>query len=392
MSTRKKLPIPQIGAGYCPEMGTTPESRAQWFRQMREKQPVRYRADPGFWEVFRYEDVEQVLKDYHAFSVEYTRRPGRPNFDGIGNTDPPRHRQLRSLVSQVFSARHIAELAPRISTIADELLDPVLADGAMDFAQQFAFPFTVRVLAELLGIPQEDYQLFQRWAYQLVDLLPHPDDPDHSELGAYLSAQIAQQAKEPRGGLISSLLQASLDGEQLSPEHIASICEGLLLSGSVPPAALLNAVIGRFNQKPEIYAELRHDPVLIPGAIEEVLRHDVPSNQPRLVKQKTTLYGQKINEGEVILAWMGSANFDETHFTDPDHFDIRRAPNPHLTFGYGIHTCLGAPLVRMEGKITLEKLLASTQDIRSDPNKPIEYLDPRIGLIYRLPILFTSSH
>ena len=392
MGSRKKLPLSQIAAGYCEEMGSTPESRAQWFRQMREKQPVRYRADPGFWEVFRYEDVERVLKDTNAFSVEFTRREGRTNFDLIGNTDPPRHRQMRNLASQAFSIRHVAELAPRISAIADELLEPVLAAGSMDFAQQFAYPFPVRVLAELLGIPQEDSQLFQRWAYQLIDLLPHPDDPNHSALRTYLSAQLDQQTKEPRGGLISSMLQASLDGERLSREHIAAIIEGLLIAGCIPPAALFNAAINRFNKQPEIYAELRSDPALIPGALEEVLRYDPPSNQPRLVKQKTALCGQEMHEEEIVLAWMGSANFDESRFAHPERFDIRRSSNPHLTLGYGIHSCLGAPLVRIEGKIMLEKLLARMQDIRSDPNKPIEYMEPRLGMIYRLPILFTPSH
>ncbi len=389
MNTRKQLDIP-LTAGFREEMGSTPESRAIWFRTMQETQPIRYRTDGKFWEVFRYEDVQRVLADHATFSVHYIRLAGRPDVDSMSNTDPPAHRQLRNLVSQAFTPRYIARLAPRIRVIVDDLLNQVSATGNMDIAQQFAYLFPVRVIAEMLGVPPEDQEQFRRWSYQLLGVLPHPDDPEHSELAQYFSVLLDQRQKEPRDDLMSALLAAEVDGERMSREQVRALCELLLLAGNVTTTMLISHTFHRFIRQPKIVDTLRQEPSLIPTALEEVLRYEFSSsNMLRLVKRTTTLAGREIKEGEVVMAWLAAANFDESYFPHAEQFDIRRSFNPHLTFGYGVHYCLGAPLARLEGKIALESMLQRMRDIRSDPEHPMQYLEPKLDIIWRLPILFT---
>src|SRR5262249_53059261 len=149
--------------GFSEEMGSSPETRATWYRNMQEKQPIRYRDQPGVWEVFRYDDVQRVLTDHSLFSVEITRMEGLADNETISALDPPRDRQIRSLVSQAFTPRRVEKLSPRIHSLVDGLLDQVIATGKMDLAQQLAFPFPILVVAEMLGIPPADHELFRRW-------------------------------------------------------------------------------------------------------------------------------------------------------------------------------------------------------------------------------------
>ena len=391
MSARKELNIP-LTAGFQAEMGNTSESRAAWFHSMQETQPIRYRSNGGFWEVFRYDDVQHVLTDHATFSVHYIRLAGRPDVDSMSNTDPPAHRQLRNLVSQAFTPRYIARLAPRIQAIVDELLEKIGTSSSIDISQQFAYLFPIRVIAEMLGVSSEDQEQFRRWSYQLLGVLPHPNDPNHDELAQYFMALLDRRQKEPQDDLMSALLAVEVDGERMSREQVRLLCELLLLAGNVTTTMLINHTFHRFLKQPEIVDELRQTPSLIPGALEEVLRYEFSSsNMVRLVKQPTVLSGQELKEGDVVMAWLGAANFDERYFPHPEHFDIRRSPNPHITFGYGAHYCLGAPLARLEGKIALERMLVHMRDIRPDPERSIQYLEPKLDFIWRLPILFTPS-
>jgi cytochrome P450 len=389
MNSRKRTVVsPTIG--FSTEMGSNPETRAKWYRDMQKRQPIRYRKDSGIWEVFRYDDVQRVLTDHAFFSVEFARMEGLADDEPISAIDPPRHRQIRSLVSQAFTPRRVASLATRIRSLVDGLLDQVIATGKVDLAQQFAFPFPIMVIAEMLGIPPEEHELFRRWSYQLLGILPHPDDPENSEMKNYLSAQLDERSKAPHDDLISALVQAEVDGERLSRKQVVAICQGLLTAGSFTTTLLLTHAFFRFDKQPEIFSDLRSDLTLIPEALEEVLRYEFSfAHLARLVKHDMTFLGQELKAGEIILAWAGAANFDEAYFPDAERFDIRRHPNPHLSFGHGIHFCLGAPLARLEGKIALERILERMENIQVDPDGTVEYLDRRLDLISRLPLLFT---
>jgi cytochrome P450 len=386
---RKHLDIP-LRKLLHPEMGQTPEERAAWFHKMQETRPISFQAEYDLWEVFRYADIQRVLLEHETFSSEYVRIAGLPDVDDLGNTDPPRHQQLRTLVSKVFTPRSISQLAPRITAIVDNLLDKVIMDGHMDIARQFAFPLPVLMIAELLGIPAKDKDRFIRWSYQLMGAMPNPHDPNYKELTDYFREILIQREKDPRDDLLSALLLAEAAGEHLTRDEVIAIGATLLLAGHITTTMLITHAIHRFDRHPEIYDALRADFSLIPGALEEVLRYEFSmSNLIRLVKRDTTLGGQPMKKGQVVLAWVGAANFDEMVFPHSDQFDIRRSPNPHVTFGYGVHVCLGAPLARLEGKIAFERILERMQDIRCDAQNSARFMQTT-SFIQSLPIFFAA--
>jgi len=372
------------------EMGRTPEENAAWFRKMQETRPVSFQPEYNLWEVFRYEDIQRILLEHETFSCEYVRIEGLPDADDLGNTDPPRHQQLRTLVSKVFTPRSISQLAPRITAIVDRLLDRVMMDGCMDIAMVFAFPLPVLMIADLLGVPPEDKDRFIRWSYQLMGAIPNPHDPNYKELTDYFRELLIQRENDPRDDLMSALLTAEAAGEHLTRDEVIAICATLLMAGHITTTMLITLAIRRFDRKPEIYDALRADPSLIPGALEEVLRYDFStSHLIRLVKRDTVLGGQPIKKGQIVAAWTAAANFDETVFPHSDQFDIRRSPNPHITFGHGVHVCLGAPLARLEGKIAFERILERMEDIRCDSQNPAGFMQ-QSSFIQSLPILFKA--
>lgn len=384
---RRHLDIPPRRL-FRKEMGGTTESRAAWYRHMQETEPICFHPEYDLWEVFRYKDVEQVLLDYGTFSSEFVRIAGLPDVDDLGNTDPPRHQQLRGLVAKVFTPRSIAQLEPRVTALVDRFLDRVVASGRMDIAEHLAFPLPVQIIAEMLGVPSEDQASFRRWSYQLMGALPNADDPNFRELHSYFEEMVNIRAREPREDIMSALLAAEADGQYLTREEVISLSVTLLLAGHITTTMLINRGIHRFTQEPGVLETLRAQPELIPGAVEEVLRYEFSSsNLLRLVRRDTTLGGKQLKEGQVVLVWTAAANFDETVFPDALRFDIRRSPNPHLTFGYGVHHCLGAPVGRLEGRIAFERLLARLEDIRLDPERPPRLMGPT-NFVQSLPILF----
>jgi cytochrome P450 family 109 len=373
------------------EMGSTTEERAAWYRHMQATEPLCFHPEYNLWEVFRYRDVERVLLDYGTFSSEFVRIVGLPDIDDLGNTDPPRHQQLRGLVAKVFTPRSIAQLEPRITTLVEELLDKVVATGQMDVAEHLAFSLPVQIIAEMLGVPPQDQARFRRWSYQLMGALPNPDDPNYRELLNYFQEMVSNRAREPREDIISALLTAEANGEYLTRDEVISLSVTLLLAGHITTTMLINRGIYRFLQEPGVIETLSAQPELIPGAVEEVLRYEFSSaNLLRLVRRDTILGDQQLKKGQVVIAWTAAANFDEAIFPDALRFDIRRSPNPHLTFGYGVHHCLGAPVGRLEGRIAFERILARLHDIRLNPDRSPRLMGPT-NFIQSLPILFNST-
>ena len=387
---RRHLDIPPRRL-FRKEMGSTVEERAIWYRQMQATEPICFHPEYNMWEVFLYKDVERVLLDYGAFSSEYVRIAGLPDIDDLGNTDPPRHQQLRGLVAKVFTPRSISQLEPRISSLVEKFLNRVMAVGRMDIAEHLAFPLPVQIIAEMLGVPPEDQANFRRWSYQLMGAIPNPDDPSYRELLNYFQEMVNIREREPREDIISALLAAEANGQHLTRDEVISLSVTLLLAGHITTTMLISRGIYRFIKEPGVFEALRAHPDLIPGAVEEVLRYEFSSsNLLRIVRHDTTLNGQQLKEGQVVLAWTAAANFDESVFSDALRFDIRRSPNPHLTFGYGVHHCLGAPVGRIEGRMAFEQILARMDDIRLDPEHPPRLMGPT-NFIQSLPILFTPA-
>jgi cytochrome P450 len=360
-----------------------------WYQRMRETRPVYYDEEHHTWSVFRYEDVRRVLTDYETFSSQMM---GGAHLLGasIINLDPPRHRKLRSLVTQAFTPRAIAGMAPRITTIVHELLDQAAPRNRMDIIEDLAYPLPVIVIAEMLGVPTRDRARFKLWSDLIVGTNDGGGAAYQQEMREYFISMLEQRRREPQNDLLTALQEAQIDGERLSVDEMVSFCLLLLVAGNITTTNLIGNAILSFHEHPQALEQLYADPGLLPGAIEEVLRYRSPvSRMFRLSVSEAVVGGQRIEPGQLVIAWIGSANRDPEVFPDAESFDIRRAPNPHIAFGHGIHFCLGAPLARLEAKIALEAILERFQNIRITQDEPLEPLsDVILHGFRRVPIAF----
>ncbi|MGH4007612.1 MAG: cytochrome P450 [Pseudonocardiaceae bacterium] len=369
----------------------------------------RYSSAPhGARQVFSYADVARILSDPATFSSDTTvafdnPQPDLDLFDkgNIVTKDPPRHRELRTLVSQVFTPRVVAALAPRITEITTSLLDAQGDTDRFDLVDALAYPLPITVIAELLGVPAQDQPRFRAWAevlfnQQTVDATTVPTEellnaiaPTMCEMNEYLLEHIRHRRRQPADDLIGKLTTAEVDGERLADEEIVGFAGVLLLAGHVTTTALLGNAVLCFDHHPEAAAAVRADRHLLPAAIEEVLRYRSPF--PRLGRVTTTdteIGGHSVPAGQLVIPWIAAANRDAARFPEPDRFDVHRNTTGHLAFGHGIHFCIGAPLARLEAKIALNILLERYHDIAVDAAGPIEFHNPwQMISVKRLPLL-----
>ena len=364
-----------------------------WFEEMRTQHPVFYDERTRIWQVFRYEDVLAVLTDYARFSSQAYELMGGFLSNTLIAKDPPDHRKLRNLVNQAFTPRAVTRLSDRITQITQELLDQVRLQGKMDIVSDIAFPLPAKVIAELLGVPSEDWNIFQRWARV------GGSDPATSrqadgqsmqeEMFDYFSALLEERRRTPREDLISSLSTAEVDGERLSQSELVSFCTLLLAAGQETTKNLIANATVCLTDHPDTMERLIHEPALMPTAIEEILRYLPPVwFLFRQTKSDVELAGQHIPANQAVLAWTASANRDPARFPDPDRFDIEREPNRHLAFGHGIHFCVGAPLARLEAKIALPMMLQQLRGLRRVEGVPITVHTGIVFVIRSLPVTF----
>ena len=366
-----------------------------WYRTMRETAPAFRDPRLGSWSVFRYDDVQRVLSDHSTFSSRFMGGDSTENPIGASliGTDPPRHRLLRSLVTQAFTPRKIAQLEPRIRAITAELLDRAAPNGRMDLVGDFSDPLPVIVIAELLGIPSADRDRFKRWSDALVTGQGSGYGGSQREMAEYFLRMIEQKRRAPGDDLISGLLTAEVEGERLSQTDLLGFCILLLVAGNETTTNLLGNAVLSFDERPEVYEELHESPDLLPDAIEEVLRYRSPvQSMFRTVVKDTEVGGQRLRAGEPAIAWIGSANRDEAQFADPERLDIHRSPNRHIAFGHGIHFCLGAPLARLEARVALGMLIERCRDLRVVPGAPLEVMDSMVVYgVKHLPVTFEPA-
>jgi len=363
-----------------------------WFKMMRESAPVYHDPRRGNWSVFSYNDVQRVLSEHSVFSSQFNDS-GQPLDASMISIDPPRHRQMRSLVTLAFTPRTIARLEPRISEIVNELLDRVTPQGQMDVINDLSYPLPVIVIAELLGIPLKDRERFKLWSDQFVGAAPSSGNDPQEEMSDYFKWVIEQRRKEPEDDLISALLAAQIDGKHLTEQELLGFCVLLLVAGNETTTHLIGNAIWCFDDHPATWAELRANPALLPDAIEEVLRYRSPVKLMfRITAQDTRIGDKDIPAGTGVTAWIGSADRDEAQFPNAETFDIHRTPNRHLAFGYGIHFCLGAPLARLESKIALGIMLKRFSNIQRDRDIELEPVSAFIlhGLKH-MPVVFEKS-
>ena len=364
-----------------------------WFEEMRKHNPVFKDERTRFWQVFRYEDVLAILTDYSRFSSQAYEFMGGFLKNSLIAKDPPDHRKLRNLVNQAFTPKAVARLSDRITQITQELLDEVRLQGKMDIVSDIAFPLPAKVIAELLGVPPEDWNIFQRWArVESSDPASSRQESGQSmqvEMFNYFSDLLEKRRRAPREDLISSLSVAEVDGERLSEPELLSFCTLLLAAGQETTKNLITNVIVCLTDHRESMERLINEQALMPTAIEEILRFLPPVwFLFRQTKTDVELAGQHIPANQVVLAWTVSANRDPARFPDPDRFDIEREPNRHLAFGYGIHFCVGAPLARLEAKIALPMMLQQLKNLQRVEGVPITVHAGIVFVIRSLPVTF----
>jgi cytochrome P450 len=368
------------------------------YERMRANAPVHYDEQSGSWHVFRYDDVQRALSEYATFSSHM----GGDTASGTGQlfassliaTDPPRHRQLRSLVTQAFTPKAVDALAPRIAGLAHELLEGIADRGSADLMRELAYPLPVIVISELMGIPSQDRERFKHWSDVIVSQTRTGSaSEDHSatntEMAEYFLALIDQRRSRPGKDLISTLLSAEIDGQKLTVHELLGFCALLLVAGNETTTNLIGNAVLCLAESPGTIDRLLSEPALLPQTIEEVLRFRSPvQSMYRLTVAETTLGDELIPAGAPIVAWIGSANRDERQFQRPAEFDVDRGQNRHLAFGHGIHFCLGAPLARLEARIALEALLSRLPGLSLVQGAHLERMESTI--IYGLKALPVS--
>ena len=378
-----------------------------WLEAGREHGQVHFDGRQQCWQVLGHPEAGVVLSDPVVFSSDLTAlQPAQDDLalfqrGNLVRMDPPRHRVLRSLVNQAFTPRVVAGLEPRIAELTTELLDR--AGERFDLVDALAYPLPVIVIADLLGVPASDRGLFRRWADVLLGQEIDPDQglveageqavsavaPTVREMNAYFLEHIRSRRTHPGDDLTSRLIQAEVDGRRLAYEEIVGFVGLLLIAGHVTTTATLGNSIVAFSDAPDAAAEVRADPDLLPAAIEEVLRMRTPF--PRLARITTAdaeVGGVHIPAGQVVLPWLAAANRDARVFAEPQRFQLHRRPNPHLTFGHGVHFCLGAPLARLEARVALRLLLERYRDIEVAADEPVEHRNPwTMVAVSRLPLV-----
>ncbi|CAN7361024.1 cytochrome P450 [Arthrobacter sp. LjRoot14] len=368
------------------------------YERMREAAPVFHDEQSGSWHVFRYDDVQRVLSEHATFSSRMggddPSEAGQLFASSLITTDPPRHRQLRSLVTQAFTPKAVDALAPRISELTEMLLDGIASRGGADLIEELAYPLPVIVISELMGIPADDRDRFKQWSDVIVSQTrSNTTTEDHQatnrEMTGYFLDLIEQRRRRPGDDLISNLLGAEIDGQKLNVAELLGFCALLLVAGNETTTNLIGNAVLCFTEVPGTIDRLVKEPALLPQAIEEVLRFRSPvQSMYRVTVADTALGDVQIPAGAPVVAWIGSANRDERQFQRPAEFDVDRGQIRHLAFGHGVHFCLGAPLARLEARIALEAILSRLPGLTLAPGARLERMDSTI--VYGLKALPAS--
>ena len=335
------------------------------------------------WLITRYDDVNALLRDGRftknrrsALTQEQLRKLPwtppmfRPLERNMLDLDPPDHTRLRSLVHKAFTPSLVEQMRSRTQAIADDLLDRVLWLGEMDLIRDFALPLPMTIITEMLGVPAKDHDKFHRWSKAVVSLTsPSPTlrvIPAVWKFIRYLRQFFKLRRREPQDDLVSALIKAEEAGDKLNEDELLAMVFLLLIAGHETTLNLIGNGTLALLENPNEMSKLRSQPSLVKGAVEELLRYTSPvlMTTERYARENAMIHGVTIPRGEMTLGVIGSANRDETVFDKPDELHITRDPNKHVSFGQGIHFCLGAPLARMEAQIAFTTLMRRLPDLR----------------------------
>jgi cytochrome P450 len=375
---------------FLPEHRRDPH--ATW-RPLREGRPVYRSRIFGTWICTRYEDVLHVLRSDN-FTTDRSANPAMKLVSRLSRRDErfnaliernlltidgADHRRLRGLVSKAFTPRRVAQLRPQLEVIVDDLLDRAAERGSLELVSDLAHPFPVIAIAEMLGVPTEDRDRFRAWSQELVQLL----DPIQGQGGAkgmveaahgifgYFEPLLAARRAEPRDDLLSAMIAAEQDGEQLDQLDLLALSSLLLVAGHETTSNLIANAVVALLRFPDERKRLQDQPDLLATAVDEFLRYESPIQlTDRLAREECEIGGQRIRKHQMVAVVLAAANRDPERFEEPDRLDVGRTDNPHLAFGQGNHFCLGSQLAKLECEIAIGALLRRFPDFRGRPEPP----------------------
>ena len=342
------------------------------YRRLRQRDPVHRMRLIDAWVLTRYADVDALLRDHKGFTAEGQR------FHDIGLTtmldiDPPDHTRIRSLVSRAFTPRSVECWHERVQQITDRLLDAVAGQDRFDLIAALGYPLPVTVIAEMLGVPPADMDRFEVWSNDIAMLVDPVLTPAQlgkvrratEELFAYFGTIVENRRREPRDDLVSALIAAEEKSDRLTHEELLSSMLLLLVAGNETTCNLIGNGMLALLRHPDQLQRLREDPELLEPAVHELLRYDSPVQLAgRVVRRDLEIGGKRLRAGQNVIGLLGAANRDPAVFEDPDALDIGRKEKNHLSFGRGIHYCLGASLAQLEARVAFRGLLDRFPSIR----------------------------
>jgi cytochrome P450 len=346
-----------------------------------------------------YEAVKQIAYDTDHFSsrriIVRDARPEITNSAPPITSDPPEHKPAKQLLLPAFTPDAMKKLEPRVRAICNELIDEFIAEGKCDAAARYSKHIPVRAIAHMLGIPEEDGELFVRWIHEILEL----GIKDESmivravqEMSGYFACQIEQRRKHPTDDLISTLMNARDNkGKPLSDMHVMGSLRLLLIAGIDTTWSAIGSSLWHLAKTPGDRERLVAEPELLPTAIEELLRAYSPVTMAREVVKETVISGCTVKPGNMVLLSFPAANRDPTVFPDADKVVIDRKENRHAAFGLGIHRCVGSNLARMEMTVAIEEWLKRIPDFRLDPAGQVTWSEGTVRGPRQLPMLFKKA-
>ena len=376
-------------------------------RELRETAPVHKAGFADYWVLSRYDDCRAALRDPRLGNAEpgdpqsgllTPRARGRDRPRSLLFLNPPDHTRIRSLVSRAFTPRRVERLKQSVQEMTDELLDPIAEQGSGDVIDELAFPLPANVISELVGVPPSDRDWLRPRVSDAAANLEINQSPEQEEQAARSSAEIAsyvyeliaQRRAEPADDLLSGMIEASDGEDRLTEEEVAATVSLIYAAGFETTTSLIGNIVHTLIRHPDELARLRADHSLVASTVDEVLRFEPPVQvDGRYVREDTEIGGETIARGFGVLTLLGAANRDPDAVDDPDRFDIGRPEVPLLSFGSGIHYCLGASLARLEGQVVLQSLLDRFETWTPlEENPPWK---PRLTLrgLARLPVAFS---